>query len=56
MLGHVSRVYINFQKVQNSLRQDKILRRKRLITGANFIHVYKEIWDKGKVKFHKFSM
>ena len=30
-------------------RQDKIFKRKRLSTGANFVHVYIEIWDKGKV-------
>ena len=28
-------------------RQDEIFRRKRLSTGANFVHVYLEIWDKG---------
>ena len=27
--------------------QDKIFRRKRLSTGANFVHVYLEIWDTG---------
>ena len=27
--------------------QDKIFRRKRLSTGAEFVHVYTEIWDKG---------
>ena len=37
-------------------RQDKIFRRKRLNTGANFVHVYLEIWDKGILKFHKFSI
>ena len=35
---------------------DKIFRRKRLSTGANFVHVYKEIWDKALLKFNKFSM
>ena len=25
--------------------QDKIFRRKRLSTGANFVHIYIEIWD-----------
>ena len=34
--------------------QDKILRRTRLSTGANFVHVYTEIWDKGILKFNKF--
>ena len=38
-------------------RQDKIFRRKRLSTGANFVHVYLiEIWDKGILKFNIFSM
>ena len=36
--------------------QDKIFRRKRLSTGAEFVHVYTEIWDKGILKFNKFSM
>ena len=36
-------------------KQDKIFRRKRLSTGANFVHVYIEIWDKGILKFNKFS-
>ena len=36
--------------------QDKIFRRKRLSTSANFVHVYIEIWDKGIPKFNKFSM
>ena len=31
--------------------QDKIFRRKRLSTGANFVHVYIEIWDKGILNF-----
>ena len=30
--------------------QDKIFRRKRLSTDANFVHVYIEIWDKGYTK------
>ena len=34
--------------------QDKIFRRKRLSTGANFVHVYIEIWDKGILKFNEF--
>ena len=44
---------------------DKIFRRKHLSTGAFlfffffffffFFHVYIEIWDKGKLKFNKFS-
>ena len=37
-------------------QQDKIFRRKCLSTGANFVHVYIEIWDKGILKFNKFSM
>ena len=37
-------------------RQDKIFRRKRLSTCADFVHVYIEIWDKGILKFNKFSM
>ena len=32
--------------------QDKIFRCKRL----NFINVYIEIWDKGILRFNKFSM
>ena len=32
--------------------QDEIFRRKRLSTGANFVHVYLEIWDKGILKFN----
>ena len=35
-------------------QQDKIFRRKRLSTGANFVHVYTEILDKGILKFTKF--
>ena len=38
------------------LQQDKLFRRKYLSTGANFVHVYIEIWDKGTLKFNKFSM
>ena len=38
-------------------QQDKIFRRKRLSTGAKFVHVYLKIWDKGILKFNiKFSM
>ena len=36
--------------------QDKIFRSKRLSTCATFVHVYLEIWDKGILKFNKFSM
>ena len=36
--------------------QDKIFRRKRLSIGENFVHVYIEIWDKGILKFNKYSM
>ena len=39
-----------------NLGQDKIFRLKRLSTGANFVHVYIEIWDKEILKFNKFSM
>ena len=40
----------------NDAEQDKMFRRKRLSTGANFVHVYLEIWDKGIPKFNKFSV
>ena len=33
------------QYIQYKQAQDKIFRRKRVSTGANFVHVYKEIWD-----------
>ena len=39
-----------------SMEQDEIFRRKRLSTGANFVYVYLEIWDKGILKFNKFSI
>ena len=39
---------------ENEHTQDKIFRRKR--TGANFVHVYIEIWDKGILKINEFSM
>ena len=35
--------------------QDKIFRRKRLSIGANFVHVYIEIWDKGILKLINFQ-
>ena len=38
------------------MKRDKTFRRKRLSTGANFVHVYIETWDKGILKFNKFSM
>ena len=41
------------------IKQDIIFRCKRLstqCTGANFVHVYLEIWDTGILKFNKFSM
>ena len=38
------------------IKQDKIFRHKRLSTGANFVHVCIEIWDKGILKFNKFSV
>ena len=37
-------------------QQDKIFRRKRPSTGANFVYVYMEIGDKGILKFNTFSM
>ena len=37
-------------------QQHKIFRRKRLSTGANFVHVYIEIWDEDVLKFNKFSL
>ena len=46
----------DFHKTCLRKPQDKIFRRKRLSTGANFVHVYIEIWDKGILKFNKFSM
>ena len=36
--------------------QEKIFRHKRLSIGANFVYVYIEIWDKGFLKFNKFSV
>ena len=39
-----------------TIEQDKIFRRKRLSPGTNFVHVYIDIWDKGILKFNKFSM
>ena len=36
--------------------RDKIFRYKRLSTGANLVHVYVEVWDKGILKFNKFSI
>ena len=39
-----------------NFKQDKIFRRKRLSTGANFVHVYIEIWVKGILKFNKLSL
>ena len=41
---------------RNKSEQEKLFRRKRLSTGANFVHVYIEIWDKGILKFNKFSV
>ena len=37
-------------------KQDKLFRHKRLSTGANFVHVCIEIWDKGILKFNQISM
>ena len=49
----------NRRVLQSDIRlitfQEKIFRRKRLSTGANFIQVYIEILDKGILKFNKFS-
>ena len=42
--------------VTKKKQQDKMFRRKRLSTGTNFVHIYIEIWDKGILKFNKFSM
>ena len=42
--------------VRLQVSQDKIFRCKRLSTGTNFVHVYIKIWDKGILKFNKFSM
>ena len=47
---------LHFSNAKINKKQDKIFRRKRLSTGANFIHVYLEIWDTGILKFNKFSM
>ena len=44
-------LWMNFE-----ITQDKILRRKRLSTGTNFVHVYIEIRDKGILKFNEFSI
>ena len=41
---------------ENKTIQNRIIRRERLSTGANFVHVYLEIWDKGILKFNKFSI
>ena len=38
------------------MSQDKILRRKRLSTGANFVHFYLEIHGTRVLKFNKFSI
>ena len=37
-------------------KQDKIFRHKRLSTGAKFVHVYLEIWDKGILELNKLLM
>ena len=37
------------------IARDKF-RTKRLSTGANYVHVYIGTWDKGILKFNKFSM
>ena len=36
--------------------QEKIFRRKRLSTGANFVHVYIQIWDKVYLNLFNFSI
>ena len=46
----------NLKQYCDSYIQDKIFRRKRLSTGANFVHVYLEIWDMGILKFNKFPI
>ena len=38
------------------MKQDKIFRHKRLCTGANFVNVYIEKWDKGILDFNKFNI
>ena len=40
----------------NLFRYKNKCKTKRLSTGANFAHVYIEIWDKGILKFNNFSM
>ena len=49
-------VHASLAEIWSSDVQDKIFRRKRLRTGANFVHVYIEIWNKGILKFNKFSV
>ena len=49
-------VWPNTYGIYSISEQDKIFRRKRLSAGANFVHVYMEIWDKGILKINKFSM
>ena len=44
-----------FQDKLNSSK-DKRFKRKRLSTEANFVQVCSEIWDKGMLKFNKFSI
>ena len=39
-----------------SNQQDEIFRSKCLSSSANLVQVYLEIWDKGILKFNKFSM
>ena len=48
--------YVHKFRTVYKQKHDKIFRCKRLSTGANFVHVYLEIWDKGIQKFNKFSM
>ena len=47
---------LKLRSEQYKIIQDKVFRRKRLSTGANFVHVYLEIRDTGILKFNKFSM
>ena len=53
VLSNLTHVFV---KDQITIKQDKIFSRKRLSTGANFVHVYIEIWDMGILKFNQFSV
>ena len=43
-------IILLLQYLQYKKQQDKIFRRKRLGTDANFVNVYIEIWDNGYTK------